>query len=478
MDTSMSQTSYRRNPVAGQDMPDPVTQEVFCTKADSYIGMWHKQGSFFPTYGPKYGGGLGTYNAKHRPLAIYAPEVNKTFFCWGGARPNNYRRDRYVDFEQGNLLHMISYYDHTTGKVPRPTIVFDKWCGDPHDNPVLQLDKDGYLWLFSPSHGSGTTRSFIHRSVEPYTIDRWETISDAPLFAYPQPWYDPDKGFFFMHTCYHLGRGLHFKSSRDGITWTEPVKLAHICQGHYQVTAFNVARGVIGTAFNYHPDEGGLERRTNLYYIQTPDWGQTWTAVTGQPLTLPLTEVKNPALIWDAEAEGLKVYMKDIVFDTAGHPIIVCVTSRGYEPGPQNGPHTWRFIRWTGTEWVRTAGIVSDNNYDMGAFYLEADGWRLIAPTEPGPQPYNPGGEVALWESKDEGIIWTKLKQLTHNSPRNHTYVRRPLNAHPDFYAFWADGNARAPSISYLYFTNRNGDHVWQLPVGMTTEYQKPEIIC
>ncbi len=474
---SISMIGFPKNPHPGT-MPPPDQQPDFCTSVDSYIGMWHKQGAFFPTYGPKYGGGLCTYNAKHRPLAVYAPEVNKTFFCWGGASPENYKRERYFDFQAGNLWHMVSYFDHNTGMVPKPTHVFDKWCGDPHDNPVLQIDQQGYVWLFSPSHGNWTTPSYIHRSVEPYSIDHWETVYNAPLFAYPQPWYDPDQGFLLMHTCYHLGRGLHFKTSRDGLTWTDPVKLAHIRKGHYQVTAHDPAHGVVATAFNYHPDEGGLESRTNLYFAKTEDWGETWTTIEGTRLDLPLTKVDNPALIWNAEAEGLKVYMKDLVFDADGHPIIVVVTSKGHVPGPQNGPHTWRFMRWTGTVWVQTQGIVSDNNYDMGPLYLEDNGWTLIAPTQTGPQPYNPGGEVALWRSEDQGATWRKAKQLTHDSPRNHTYVRRPMHAHPDFYALWADGNARTPSISYLYFTNKAGEHIWRLPVGMKADFEEPEVVA
>jgi hypothetical protein len=50
------------------------------------------------------------------------------------------------------------------------------------------------------------------------------------------------------------------------------------------------------------------------------------------------------------------------------------------------------------------------------------------------------------------------------------------LNAHPDFYAFWADGNGREPSESYLYFTNQKGDHVWRLPGKMEADSAKPEV--
>jgi len=119
----------------------------------------------------------------------------------------------------------------------------------------------------------------------------------------------------------------------------------------------------------------------------------------------------------------------------------------------------------------------SDNNYDMGSPYLEADGtWRIIAPTATGPQPYNPGGEMVMWAGGDQGATWKAVRQLTRSSPRNHTYARRAVNAHPDFYAFWADGDARKPSVSQLYFCDKDG-RVFLLPPQMRAEREKPRLL-
>ena len=204
------------------------------------------------------------------------------------------------------------------------------------------------------------------------------------------------------------------------------------------------------------------------------DIGKTWQAADGSPLTLPLKAIGNPARIHDYESDGLLVYMKDLSFDAEGRPIVLFVTSKGYESGPKNDPRTWRIARWTGTEWALHAITQSDSNYDMGSLYVESNGQlRIIAPTETGPQAHNPGGEVTMWVSADDGKTWQKRKQLTQGSPHNHTYVRRPVNAHPDFYALWADGHGRKPSLSRLYFANRNGD-VFLLPEQMDGEFQKP----
>ncbi|HOV77576.1 MAG TPA: hypothetical protein PLS24_06080, partial [Sedimentisphaerales bacterium] len=181
------------------------------------------------------------------------------------------------------------------------------------------------------------------------------------------------------------------------------------------------------------------------------------------------------ALVRDYQKEGLLVYIKDIRFDEASRPVILFITSKGYRSGPKDGPRTWMTAHWTAIRWDIRPITTSDSNYDMGSLYLESDGiWRIIAPTEPGPQPYNPGGEVVVWISSDQGATWRKTKQLTHGSPFNHTYVRRPVNAHDGFYAFWADGHGREPSASSLYFCTKGGD-VFRLPSLMTEEFATPQ---
>ncbi len=263
-------------------------------------------------------------------------------------------------------------------------------------------------------------------------------------------------------------------TSRDGVHWSPRKFLSRIDQGHYQISRA-LGGGKVGVAFNYHPKSKGLNWRTNLYYIESDDFGQTWKNVEGQTLSLMLTQPKNPALVQEYQSRGLNVYLKDITHDAAGRPIVLYITSKGYESGPKNMPRTWTTARWTGAVWeIRGGDIVSDNNYDTGSIYIETDDrWRIIGPTQVGPQPFNPGGEVAMWVSRDQGKRWTMFRQLTRNSEFNHTYIRRPVNAHRDFYAFWADGHGRRPSESRLYFCNADGD-VFRLPVKMTNQLERP----
>lgn len=461
---------FGEDPALGRVMCDPQSQPGFCTRHDTYRGMWHGQTALPDSeYAWKYSGGLGTYPYQTRPMAVYAEAVDRTFFCYGGTSEGNHlKSERRWDFEAGNLFQMVSYYDHATGTFPEPVAVFDKWCADPHDNPALQIDPDGFLWLLSPSHGDWTTRSFIHRSRRPYDITEWETVCDGPLFAYPQPWISPDHGWCMVHVVYDGNeRGLHVKHSADGRTWTAPRLIASMAAGHYAVSWADPSSAHIAIAFDYHPPEGGLEARTNLYYLESDDWGHTWRTITGGRPELPLRSPDNPALALDLQSTGELNYLRDLKFDQQGNPIVAFVSSHGWQPGPASGPHRWNLARWDGSRWLRLPAMPCDNNYDHGELEICPDGaWRILAPTEPGPQPGNPGGEIALWETKDHGVTWTKLRNVTSGSEFNHTFVRRPLNAHPGFAAFWADGHARVPSESRLYFCDRDGRQVRRITVG------------
>jgi putative BNR repeat neuraminidase len=439
---------------------DSVTAKTL-PQDDGYRGIWYMN---LPLKGPykfKYSGGLGTYPQQHMPIAIYAREANKTFFCYGG-RPK----------DKNELRHMISYYDHATGMAPRPRILLQRKTDDAHDNPTMQIDERGHLWIFSNSHGTARP-SYLHRSTRPYAIDQFELVWTTN-FSYGQPWHVPGKGFLFLHTRYKQGRGLFFLTSADGRTWDEPRSLARIGLGDYQISGRHGER--VATAFDHHPKPQGINARTNLYYLETADHGQTWKTIDGKPVALPLAEAKNPALVHDYEAEKRLVFLKDLKFDAQGRPVILYITSAGPNPGPEHGPRIWYTSRWTGAAWERRRFTESDHNYDHGSLTIEADGtWRIIAPTDPGPQPHATGGEMVLWTSANQGETWTRVKQVTRDSKMNHTYARGPINAHPDFYALWADGDPLQPSESRLYFTDREGSRVWRLPARMAKEFAKPE---
>ncbi|MCI0459384.1 MAG: BNR repeat-containing protein [Gemmataceae bacterium] len=440
---------------------DSTAAQPAVERDDGYRGIWYANQPTKDKHRYKYSGGFATYPQQHIPIAYYSRAANKTFFCYGGTV-----RDK------RELLHMVSYFDHATGTVPRPVILLNKKTSDAHDNPTLMLDDSGHLWIFSNAHGKSRP-SYIHRSRRPHSIDGFERVLTTN-FSYSQPWHLPGRGWLFLHTRYSPGRNLFWMTSPDGVKWGEPQPLARVEMGHYQVSWLDGTR--IGTAFNYHPRPGGLNARTNLYYLETADAGKTWRSADGTVVKTPVTEVKNAALVRDYQSEKLLVYLKDVQFDARGRPVLLYLTSGGYEPGPRNDPRTWHTARWTGKRWEIRPFTASDHNYDFGSLYLEDGTWRIIAPTAAGPVPHGTGGEVVMWTSRDEGKSWRIVRQLTRASKFNHTYVRRPVHAHPDFYALWADGDVLAPSGSSLYFTNRAGERVWKLPERMAKDTARPEV--
>ncbi|RYZ54443.1 MAG: hypothetical protein EOP49_05135 [Sphingobacteriales bacterium] len=428
--------------------------------APGYKGIWFTLGQF-SQYGDKYSGGLGTYTSSHIPVAVYAPAVKKTFFVYGGT----------TRADGKHLLIMLSYFDHKKARVPKPVIVYDKkGVDDPHDNASISIDEDGHIWVFVS--GRNTTRpGIIFRSRKPYEISDFEKVLEATI-TYPQPWWFNGRGFFHLFTKYTKGRELYWSVSADGRTWSPDQKLAGM-GGHYQVS--NTFGNKVVTVFNYHPG-GNVDKRTNIYLLQTTDMGKSWSDINGNPVNPPLTDKTSAALVSDYESESKMVYINDLNFDEAGNPVILAVISNNFQPGPPGNLRDWVVISRKNGEWQTKKICTSTHNYDMGSIYIDKQSWQVIGPTEPGPQQYGTGGEMVRWQSTDGGSSWKLLKQLTVNSKRNHSYARRPSVMHPGFVAFWADGNADSLSISKLFFTDSRGN-VFELPYNMSTDWASPALV-
>lgn len=437
-----------------------VSPELKCQnqRANGYKGLWAASGT--PTeYGYRYSGGMATSAAQHNPVAIYSSIAKKTYFVYGGTS----------DDENNHLQIMISYFDHKTKTVPKPVIVYDKLgVNDPQDNATISIDAEGFIWVFIS--GNGRTRpGLIFKSSQPWSINNFDKILEGEI-VFPQPWHAGENGFILMFTKVLKGRELYCKTSIDGKTWTTDQKLAGM-GGHNQITNYDGNKLV--SVFTYLPD-GNSEKQTNIYLLQTDDLGKSWKTVDGKTVITPVTEVHNEAMIKDYESEGRLVYLKDLNFDSEGNPVILAIISRDFRPGPGGDPREWMIIHWKDNKWNFRKICESTHNHDMGSLYINGNEWKVIGPTQPGPQKYRMGGEMALWESNDEGMTWNKTTDITINSSKNNSYARRPVNASKDFYSFWADGDAEKISGVQLYFTDISCKKVFVLPYAMKNESEKP----
>ena len=451
---------------------------------DGFRGLWSSNQPQNDEFHFKYSGGFATYPQQHIPIAVYDRAAHKTFFCYGGARdaPPGEKR----------IANMISFFDHQSGEVARPVVVVERHTDDAHYNPTLMIDGDGFLFVFCNAHGQGYEqsqsdptfgRALIYRSEKPGCIEKWVPVSDDN-FSYSQVWPLSD-GALWLHTRYqgpshHLFYASATQNQAQKGEWTAPKLLADIGFGSYQISWTEGNR--VATALDYHPLAGqaGLNARTNLYFLETRDGGNTWQNAAGKTLSLPLRELENEALVYPFEREGTLIYLKNIAFDGNGNPVILFISSRSPWSGPQNPPREWNIAHWTGKNWEIRALWSADHNYDHGFLNIEnssieGEVWRLIAPIEAGPQAGGTGGAMSLHISRDEGRTW-QCQPLFNDTDHNQTYARQPLHAHPDFWALWATGHAFEPSDSQILFANIRGE-VFQLPTQMSGAFAKPEPI-
>lgn len=427
-------------------------------RMDGYKGIWYSSGPN-TEYGYKFSGGVSTFGSRHRPIAIYSPEARKTFFVYGGT----------TNADERHLLIMISYFDHRSHMVPKPVVVFDKMgVKEPYDNASLSIDDKGILWVYVSGY-LRTRPGMIFKSTLPYSIDAFEMVREIEMIS-PQPWWIDGEGFVMLYSKLSKGLELWCASGADGKAWTAERRLVSL-GGSLQIS--NVHDGKIATAFNYFP-KGDIDAQTNLYLLLSDDQGKTWKTIDGKPVQIPLTDINNDALIRDFEKEGKEVFLSDIDFDSEGNPVILAIISNSRVPGPDFGMRDWFVISRKDGGWNFKKVCESTHNFDRGSLYIRGSEWKIIGPTEPGPQLYGTGGEIALWISKNNGSDWQKVTFVTNNSINNNSFVRHPVNAQKDFFALWTDGNADELSKSHLYFTNEKCDKVWMLPYEMKENFSKP----
>src|SRR5690606_891828 len=144
-------------------------------------------------------------------------------------------------------------------------------------------------------------------------------------------------------------------------------------------------------------------QRTNIYYLQTTDFGETWTTIEGQELETPVTDFNTPSLVMDYKSEGKSVYIKDVDFDENGNPILLYLTAHGPAPGPETGLREWYVVYWDGKKWVNNKITNSAHNYDSGSLFVKKKKWTVIAPFIDSPQNWGAGGELVRYESLDKG---------------------------------------------------------------------------
>ncbi|MFH1567096.1 MAG: BNR-4 repeat-containing protein [Gemmatimonadota bacterium] len=417
----------------------------------SHRGVWYASGTAnaLPGHGHVYSGPMATYCAWHRPMAVYAPEVERTFWVYGNA-------------DNGPT---ITAFDHGAGRFLEPVVLGHNPDGDAHRNPTLLLDEDGLLYVFWGAHADQPTR--VCRSARPHDLSEWLTLPSLPgrVSTYPQPWQLVEGEVF---VCHRHPPGWGYCISRNGgRSWEEAAPFVDFPEDRgWAVSVYGVSVAAAGPCprrlhFAWSRVGGGTEaqvesthlwaRRFHVYYAASDDGGRTWQRSDGAPYALPIAEA-TAERVHDSGQRG--VWLKDIQVDGQGNPCILFL-----EADAATYESEWMVLRRADGQWRLSTVTRSDHTYDDPALVLiAADDFRIWGPSTPS-QPQEDGGEMEEWQSTDGGLTWTNTRHLTRGSPFSHLNVKAALNHQlgtGDLRAFWSYGDSSSPpessEVSMFYY--------------------------
>ncbi|MBM4080526.1 MAG: DUF2341 domain-containing protein, partial [Planctomycetes bacterium] len=228
-------------------------------------GIWHCSRAAtrrYPGNETVYGGGHATYCAWTRPMAVYAPSQDKTFFAFGNAENSP----------------TVSFYDHKTKQFGPAVVVGTNPDMDAHKNPHVLIDDAGYLYIFYRSH---CTPTHLAKSRRPYDIMDWTPMGVVvERSSYPQPWQLRPGEI----TVLYRGGGTHdateslVRSTDGGATWSKPFHFITPTpkNGCYAVTIAETGRYPRKVHIAWSLTRGDWWQRYHVFYAYSDDGGETW----------------------------------------------------------------------------------------------------------------------------------------------------------------------------------------------------------
>ncbi|CAM4001967.1 hypothetical protein [Pseudoalteromonas byunsanensis] len=310
---------------------------------------------------PKYCGATGTYSYKHIPVAV---------------EKSNNHFEVYSANEGGNLVTYIIKNYNTRVKVHTE----ESW-DDPHTNAVVDIDRNGYVYVQLSSRGlSHKFRSgHLYKSSTPYGTD-FVKLKGAPSHgslnqSYPQLHLDNTSKRLAIFSRYEYAGQKSVRTLWVDNNGSE-IKLAE--GGHYAVSDTN-DDGALYVAYNYHPGYN-LDRRSNIHVIKSYTWNPSvWYNIKGEKLTLPLAENDPRTLVYNSEAKGTYIYMKDIVVEesgTGGGVHVLFTESTSYDP--TQGTRFTKDLDIQRYDNIKLSTITEVNhNYSAATYITDRFAWTI-----------------------------------------------------------------------------------------------------
>jgi hypothetical protein len=345
----------------------------------------------------------------------------------------------YISWIKNDGKIQIRYYDHKTESFSNIYTVDDLYpayrieARDDHNAPSLLILPDGHIQIFYVVHDVDDA-FFMKTSSQPEDIALWDTrvsIHDKETknkYNYPQPKQLNDGNIFlFYRTGAYHDSNEYYKVSKDsGKTWSSPHKLLDFhTDGVY---AFVESKGnQIHIAWNKSVDS---PPKKNVYYVYSPDGGQTWRKKDNTILKLPVTEGESE-VVFDSGDDP--AYVWDITIDDDYNPFIVF----SYKNDPH---HEFRYAQWQDSSWMTTKITTSSLLYDSGHFF---SGGIVINPHnmyEVYLSKKHTYLELESWISEDGGLTWYRSEEITHNSAVDNFRPQVVENYSDSLRLVWSSG--------------------------------------
>jgi len=379
-------------------------------------------------------------------LSLRQRELNPSgAWCWfGDPRAVYYvgaHRRTYVGWVDGVGDVQVASYDHDTGERV-VTTVKAKFQIDDHANPSLLVRPDGHLMVFWSAHSGGTM--YYRRTTSPEDISSWEPQRTVPTntagtwgYTYPNPLQLSAEG----NRIWLLWRGGNFNptfsTSDDGLSWAPARTLISVPGQRPYVKVASNGVDTFHLAFTEgHP----RSLVTSIYYARyrAGSFYHANGSLIEPASKLPFTPAQADK-VYDAAAHGgVKAWIHDVAFDSAGRPIVVFATF------PSNTDHRYHYARWTGTGWVdhefvRAGGSMSGDpaepNYSGGVTLDHANPSRVFLARQV-------GGifEIQVYRTTDGGHTWVSRVVTASSGRGNYRPVRPRGQPGTDMDIVWMRG--------------------------------------
>jgi len=379
------------------------------------------------------------YDARQRPQSVYLND--RLFIVYNGdATPS--------ENGKGRAFPMMVAYDPQR-KSFAPSTRLGPSSSDSHDSPIIWADEYDYLHVLFGCHKTPGTYLISTQPVGSGEADiEWRQGSQiAPKLSYPCVFkVHGDRELVYYRTEGHTSSWTYRISDDNGRTWSGPkndvtdldskgrldwssyqTKLASRDGRflHVVYTDYDDNKHAPDPHRFYNPRYKELvsnEWKYNLSYLKIDLKTHQVRNADGEILRTPIDidYSKENCQIWNTEWRGAGV-PPAVSIDNKGDPVFLHVLSE------QNlSSHRYYYVRREKGRWIQTPICESNHQWNSGC--LTIDGLGIVHAyvvvgndyLSGGYMDGHGGGNLEEWVSKDAGVSWAKLRNL---SPHHGDYA-------------------------------------------------------